>query len=394
MGTVAVRHPEQLDAQASEGRISILEPAEWREEAVRGILIRPPGSIRIVGLAHHPTGIDRVMVNGVGANLDLQPNGEVRFVGYVDVGPSDEEVEVVAYSQGSQFVRRYPLEVVPLSPGVSDLNEAWKRGEAFSGERYAVVIGISEYADPAIPRLQYADDDAQLFYDFLVSDAAGLGGFKPENVRLLKDEQADYRSIRLALRSFLQGITEQDLVVLYFAAHGTPDPLRPDDYYLLPYDTEFDNLAATGVPMSDLSETVGRLAARDVIVFADACHSGNVAGVGVRASNSNDIHRRFMEGLRSASGGSVTFTASEAGQLSQESRRWGGGHGVFTHFLVRGLRGEADEDGDLIVTLGEMLEFTRMRVQRETQNAQIPSISTTSFDRSLPMAIVLPGQRD
>jgi hypothetical protein len=52
------------------------------------------------------------------------------------------------------------------------------------------------------------------------------------------------------------------------------------------------------------------------------------------------------------------------------------------------LKGDADEDGDRVVTLGELMEYTRDRVRRETRNAQVPAISSTSYDRFWPMAAV------
>ena len=85
----------------------------------------------------------------------------------------------------------------------------------------------------------------------------------------------------------------------------------------------------------------------------------------------------------------VTITASEVSQYSQEDQRWGGGHGVFTYDLLEGLNGHADADQDRIVTLGELFEFVRDRVQRETRNAQVPTVSQTPWDRSWPMSIVL-----
>lgn len=60
---------------------------------------------------------------------------------------------------------------------------------------------------------------------------------------------------------------------------------------------------------------------------------------------------------------------------------------MFTHFLMEGLEGAADEDGDQIVTLGEATEYVRDRVRRETRNAQIPTISQTAFDTYLPLAL-------
>jgi hypothetical protein len=63
---------------------------------------------------------------------------------------------------------------------------------------------------------------------------------------------------------------------------------------------------------------------------------------------------------------------------------------VFTHFLLKAFRGEADRDGDHIVDLGELMEFVRDGVKTETNFAQVPLIGPTSFDRTAPILIVAP----
>jgi hypothetical protein len=43
-------------------------------------------------------------------------------------------------------------------------------------QRHAVIIGINDYADPAIPDLKYAESDAKVVYDTLTDPAIGTGG--------------------------------------------------------------------------------------------------------------------------------------------------------------------------------------------------------------------------
>jgi hypothetical protein len=350
-------------------------------------------SVRISGLAYHPTEITSVLINGEPASTNVGEDGQVRFFGYVPVTAGMREVEVVVYSGGPPMIRNYQVNATPSRLTYAEPENAWDEAVGgFRGRRYAVVVGVSEYQDRSIRPLKFADRDARSFYNFLLSDRAGLGGFEEDNVTLLLNRDATYRSIRTALFNFLQGATENDIVMLYFAGHGAPDPYRPTDHYLLSYDTESDNLAGTAFPMEDVSEAVRRLRSRDVIVITDACHSAAVGGqVAMRTGASNAINRAFLDQLQSSSGGYVTFTASEVTQYSQEDSRWGGGHGVFTYYLLDALRGSADEDGDRIVTLGEMYEFVRERVQRETRNAQVPTVSQTPWDRAWPMSIVLEG---
>ena len=376
-------------AQPSDGYILIQEPAAWRGEASRGIIIREKHSIRVVGEASHPSGIYRVLIDGTEASLDPQPNNVLGFVGYANPEATTDRVEVVAYPRdGEPIIKTYAYDLQVAETAYDDPDEAWDLGGDFDGERYAVVIGISHYLDPSITSLEYADDDAQLFYDFLLSENAGLGGFMPDHVLFLKNEAADTRSISRALSGFLRRVSERDVVVFYFAGHGAPDPYARDEYYFLTYDTEGSDIAGTAYPMSEVYARIGRLRARDIVVIADACHSAAVTShFASRAITNNDINGAFLERLQTTAAGKLIFTAAETNQLSFEDVRWGGGHGVFTYHLVEGLRGAADDDGDRIVTLHEMVEYARRQVGVATEQLQIPAISG-QFNRAWPMAMV------
>ncbi len=257
-------------------------------------------------------------------------------------------------------------------------------------QRFAVVIGVSEYSDPLIPDLSYADDDARAFHAFLRSPAAGMNGVPEENVLLLVNEQANYRNLRGALFSFLRRATENDIVYVYIAAHGVPDPNRPDEMYLLPSDAEATDLPGTAVPLADVNEAISRINSRHTVLLTDACHSGGLGTVGynARGLEPNQVNDLFLRGLRSTDGGLAVFTAAESRQISREGVRWGGGHGAFTHYMLEALQGAADLDDDSIVRLGEMMEYVRERVRRDTENAQIPAIGGYAHDRELPMSIV------
>lgn len=371
-------------------RIQIEEPAEWAGTGMRGLRTMPKNSIRVIGTVRDAAGIGvrEVRINGQLAALrPLDASGAlVRFVGYAGIEEDTEAVEVSARAtDGRQASNVY--EVTP-----SQIAARARPAEA-TGQRFAVVIGVSEYTDDAIPDLEYADDDAQAFYEFLRSERAGLGGLPEENIVLLVDEDATYRNMRSALYTFLQKATDEDVVYVYMAAHGAPDPNRMDDLYVLPFDAESDNIPGTGFPMEDVREAIQKLYARHVVLMTDACHSGGIGmgSVATRAAGGeeslNAINQAFLQDLQATTSGLAILTASEARQLSREGPEWGG-HGIFTYYLLKGLQGEADEDGDQLVRLGEVMEYVRDQVRRETSNGQIPSIGSTSYDRYMPMAIV------
>jgi len=55
---------------------------------------------------------------------------------------------------------------------------------------------------------------------------------------------------------------------------------------------------------------------------------------------------------------------------------------VFTYFLLKGLKGEADYNQDARVSLGELIPFLSEQVRRETRNAQSPTVAG-KFDPAL-----------
>jgi uncharacterized caspase-like protein len=91
--------------------------------------------------------------------------------------------------------------------------------------------------------------------------------------------------------------------------------------------------------------------------------------------------------LSKSRAGRISLTASESGELSQESTKWGGGHGVFTYFLVEGLKGSADVNADGLVTLGELIQYSSSNVTKETASAQHPD-TAGKIDTFFPMALV------
>jgi tetratricopeptide (TPR) repeat protein len=373
--------------------ITIQEPAEWSGVGTRGITAPGRRSVRVVGYASHPGGVVSVEIDGRQAAIRSEAGGSHRFVGYVPVDSVSRDVVVLVRGRsGNPIIGRYPLNAAPRTQTFASREDAWSPASGFSGKRWAVVVGISAYQDTALRSLQFADADARAMYDFLRSPRAGGGGFPEENVKLLLNEQATYAEVRSALYSFLRQSTDDDQIIIYFAGHGAPDPARPNDLYLLTYDTRAGQIPSTGFPMREVERAVKELYARHVVLITDACHSGGITGQIASRNVANNINDVFLAQLNSTTGGLAVFTASAADQVSLEDARWGGGHGVFTYHLLQALEGAADEDGDQIVTLAEMMHWTMERVRRETQNSQIPSIGNVTYDRYLPMSIVFDAE--
>jgi hypothetical protein len=246
------------------------------------------------------------------------------------------------------------------------------------GERWAVIVGIGDYLSEGIPDLKFAGDDGEAVYRFLTSPAAGP--FAEDHVVFLRDEEATGVALREALFVFLQQASKDDLVVIYFAGHGAPDPRRPDNLYLLPYDADLGLLAATGFPMWDVKTALRRqIDAERVIVFADACHA---AGTQEGLYDENPIAGGFSELFTPSR--RLIMTAADTNEYSFEDGRWGG-HGVFTHFLIEGLEGAGDGNRNGIVTFTEAFQYVSQKVAQATEGRQNPQVSGLG---DIPLAVV------
>jgi uncharacterized caspase-like protein len=257
--------------------------------------------------------------------------------------------------------------------------------------RYAVVIGISKYknAEKVTP-LKYAVADARAFVDFIKTPVGG--GFKAENMKVLLDEQATAQAVRSALGTFLKKAVKDDLVYIYFAGHGAPEPKNPSNLYFLTWEADPDDLFGTALPMDQITYILKKhIFAERVVVLTDACHSAGIGGgLGGTRGGENQINQ-FVRELARTKPGRAVVTGSRAGEYSQEGKSWGGGHGVFTYHWLEALKGAGDVDGNGIVTLGEAFDYTGRHVAKDTQNNQHPD-TLGSFDNDMPLAVHDPRQ--
>lgn len=273
---------------------------------------------------------------------------------------------------------------------------------SFSGRKFAVVIGVSEYKynDNGLGNLDFPDDDADAFYAWLKQ----TGGFTEQNILYMTNKNATLDAVRYSLNSFLTKATENDLVVFFLAGHGTPDPFNPRELYYLVHDSKVADLKKTGFPMTELKLIIDtKLKSKRTVFLLDTCHSAGLSGKnivvpqregksqntpqkGARDVSGSDSKERQLDrvkvkndvnekvGQLFGSPGRSVLTSSDVNETSRESERWGGGHGVFTWALLEGLRGNADANSDKIVTADELFTFVRQKVRAETNEKQNPRL--------------------
>jgi uncharacterized caspase-like protein len=253
-------------------------------------------------------------------------------------------------------------------------------------ERWAVLVGISEHQH-APWNLKYARRDAEELAKLLKQ--AAYGAFDESRMCILLDQEATTAALTKALRSFLKKPARNDLVLLHFSCHGTPDPDGLDEVYLVTHDTDPADIAATALPMREVRYALEHtLKAERVVILADTCHSAALISGGRRTATPNaQVMNQYLKSISDSKKGRAWLISAEANEVSLEDARWGGGHGLFTHQLIEGLKGKADKGRKGLVKIGDLFDFVYDRVVEESGNKQHPSKGADKYDRELVLAV-------
>ncbi len=241
---------------------------------------------------------------------------------------------------------------------------------------WALVVGVAAYS--SMPSLRYTDDDAYQYYAFLKSPE---GGALPDSqIQLLIDETATRDNILLALKTISAKAGQNDAVLFYFSGHGLDGSFVPVD---------FDGLR-NRISHEEIRHILASARARHKLVFGDACHSGSLYGMiqegeMLAARSSDQMLQRFYKAFEDSEGGMALLLSSKSKEVSLEDS--GLRSGVFSYFLIKGLKGMADANKDGLVTITELALFVQSKVKSYTAGAQTP-VLLGQFDISMPVGVI------
>jgi hypothetical protein len=221
------------------------------------------------------------------------------------------------------------------------------------GEHYAVIIGIGKYQDKKIPPLRYATADAQSIYDILTDP--NYGTVPKDHVKLLLDEDATERNIESAIGKWLKRKSRKnDTVTIFFAGHGAPED---QETYWVTYDAEIDDLYSTALNNNAIVAMLDRVTAKKMVVFLDSCYSAATVNKSVKT---RALSRVKIPYDKFKGEGRAIITSSTGEEQSLELEKFG--HGVFSYYLVKALKGESDKNKDGYVELDEVWRYVQQRV--------------------------------
>ncbi|MBN2310178.1 MAG: caspase family protein [Candidatus Hydrogenedentes bacterium] len=226
------------------------------------------------------------------------------------------------------------------------LTAATAEGAPVRPQKYGIIIGVNQYEDEAISDLKCAAQDAYALHEMLRSAPDGFAG---AHTVLLADgqEKAPTRGTILRfLKSYVTLAGPEDTVLVYFAGHGTT---VDDNLYLLPADASLSLVKDSAIAYSTVKAILEESPAKRKILLLDACHSGT-------GRSAQTMSQEALDRLERESKGMVILTSCGPEELSHEMANTG--HGAFTHFLIKGLTGEADSNADGLIGASELSSYT------------------------------------
>jgi formylglycine-generating enzyme required for sulfatase activity len=245
---------------------------------------------------------------------------------------------------------------------------------AHKAEKWVVLIGVDQYqfASP----LEYAVADQQSLYDELVSS-----GLDERQVTLLRDKADDskYLPFKSNIEREIKGISSLaergDLVLIVFSGHGRHIGKKS---YICPTDANLDD-PETMIALEWIYDQLRPSKADLKMVIVDACR--DVDPLLTRDKNGSvPDYQTEMKSFVSSSdrlpNGMILLHSCSEGEKAKEDKALG--HGVFTYYLLEGLRGKADKDKNGRVTMGELMSFsnreTKLHVYKKSGSIQSPKV--------------------
>lgn len=316
-----------------------------------------------------------------------------------------------------------------LTIGV-DSQEASDRGvsvepatESFSQGSSGLFIGINEFDETDLDPLSFAVNDAisqaYVFVEELKLIPAGrcwLGLSGKPNPGSKWERELDELKVagvqlltpnRLDILRKLADLADQtrdasDLLVVSVSSHGLQS--RETGYFMAknshlgPFILE-----NSGVPLKAVIDLLNSSKAGKSLLLLDACRNNVIRGERNVSGISTDNTAKVFKQLFSASTGKVVLASCDEGQVSYEDARLG--HGVFSYYLLQGIRGAA-EPQDYYITLGGLSDYVSSQVsewvfqnKRPTsdgapQPRQDPWFRGPQVARSIPLAVSVQAKED
>ncbi len=245
-------------------------------------------------------------------------------------------------------------------------------------EIWALAVGVAEYENPNIQTLKYPDNDAFKMFAFWMSQQGG--SLDDDHARVIVDDAATKKMVLNDMNALFSKAGIDDMAIFFFSGHGLAGAFLTHDY----------DGAELQLRHREINAVMSKCIARHKLIIADACFAGSyIASKGVPIKpEAGTMSDRFYSEIQKSETGTAYFLSCSPDEESLEVNTFH--DSVFTHFVLKGLKGAANTNGDKIITLQELYNYVKanVTVYAKSLGKQQTPILKGNYDPNMPVSVL------
>lgn len=328
--------PTQIALLRSEKDVSapmvyVSTPANLRDDRV----VLYQDMIRLAGTIIDESGIQTLKINGI--TVPVRENGA--FVINLPLNMGDNAVTIEARDVNQNIaLKKFVISRKNMDGSEYNTEEA---------RNYLLLIAIDSYTH--WPALYNAVSDVDAVKKVLTEQYR----FSPENTTVLVNEKATLGNIYQALRSYIEKITPNDNLLVYYSGHGYFDKLMNEGYWV-PVDAPRDTDVSMMVPNAQILKVIENINSQHTLLVADACFSGSLFSSTTRGYTDHVEKYRSRWGLAS-------------GRLEVVSDGISGENSPFAQSFVTFLKNNSESK----VAVSDLVQYVKKKVTEANQQTPV-----------------------
>lgn len=215
------------------------------------------------------------------------------------------------------------------------------------------IFAVPKYESKNITNLPFCSKDCEELKNVLCQNI----GVEENHLKIFgensEDEVNKYNIIK-NVELICNKAEQDDIVILYFSGHGYSEN---NEGYLITYDTKYDLISDTAVPISRIKKELDKCDARNRIFIIDSCYSGMGRGKSANRGMTEEFEASLFSNM---SEGLIIFASCKRNEESFSLKD--GSMSVFTHFLVEGLKGNVGVNDKSEISFNDLEKYVSKNV--------------------------------